>query len=135
MSLQDELSVIRADHGKLTPKIVLDEARDKAHPLHTRFEWVDTSAAERWRLEQAHALITSVKVIYKKGRQPRTVRAFHAIRGDDTNSFVYEPVEEVAASDFLTQLVRRDMQRGWKQLKARYGHFDDFVAMIREDVS
>ena len=135
MSLRDELSTIRAAHGKLTPQFVLDDARDKNHPLHTRFEWDDTAAAEAYRLVQAHALITSVKVIYKKGRHQRTVRAFHAIRGEDTNSFVYEPVEEVAVNDFLTQLVRRDMERGWKQLKARFGHFNDFVEMIREDIA
>ena len=135
MSLRDQLSEIHADHGKLTPRIVLDEASDKGHPLHARFEWDDTVAAEAHRLDHAHALIASVQVIFKKGDQPRTVRAFHAIRGEDTNSFVYEPVEDVAASDFLTQLVRRDMKRSWKQLQARYGHFDDFVAMVREDTA
>jgi len=135
MSLRKQLQTIYDDRGELTPRVVLEEARDKTHPLHERFEWDNAVAGEAFRLDQAHRLITSVKITFKKGNQDRTVRAFHAVRGDSPSAFVYEPVEKVATDDFLTTLVRREMERDWKQLKARYAHFDEFVQMIRDDVA
>jgi hypothetical protein len=48
--------------GRLTPDGVIDAARDPAHPLHSEFDWNDTVAAAKWRLQQARQLIASVQV-------------------------------------------------------------------------
>lgn len=134
MSLRDQLQAIYDERGLLTPQLVLDEARDPDHPLHTRFVWDDAVAAERYRLEQAHELIQSVKVVYKKGGRggERSVRAYQAVRSPA--GYAYRPTEEVARDELATEIVLRDMERDWKQLKARYGHFQEFVQLIRSDV-
>lgn len=48
--------------GRLTPRAVVDAARDPKSALHDQFEWDDTVAAEKWRLDQARDIITSVKI-------------------------------------------------------------------------
>lgn len=48
--------------GRLTAAGVLDSARDSASPLHRCFEWDDSVAGERYRLDQARRLIRSVRV-------------------------------------------------------------------------
>ena len=48
--------------GRLTPESVVAAARDPQSPLHDRFEWDDTAAANAWRLVQARQLIRSVHV-------------------------------------------------------------------------
>jgi hypothetical protein len=48
--------------GLITPDIVVAAARHPDSPLHSEFEWDDTAAAEKYRLDQARALIRSVKV-------------------------------------------------------------------------
>lgn len=134
MNLRDQLLAIRDRHGVLTPGLVLDEARDEQHPLHTRFEWDDTAAAEKWRLEQAHQLIVSVDVAYVDGRgRQQSVRAFHAIR--TPSGYAYQPAEEVAADPLALKMLLADMERDWKTLKARYSHMAEFAAMVRSDVS
>lgn len=136
MSLRDQLQGIYDSHGELSPRLVLDEARDPAHPLHSRFEWDDSIAAERWRVHQAHELIQSVKIVYRqaKGKTPaKDIRAFHAVR--TPNGHVYEPAENIAADELLTAMVLRDMERDWKALKTRYGHFAEFVRMVRDDTA
>lgn len=135
MSLRDQLQAIYDDHGKLTPALVVDEARDEAHPLHSRFEWDDAVAGEAWRRQQAHELIRSVRVVYKEADEKNSehsVRAYHAVRSE--KEYVYEPVEKVAKDDFTRQLVLKDMEREWRALRRRYEQFEEFLAMVRRDM-
>lgn len=131
--LRETLLNIRARRGVLTPRVVLDEARDEAHPLHDRFEWDDGVAAEKYRLDQAHELIRSVRVVYRKDPDQRVdVRAFHAIRRE--TGHVYEPAEEIVRDEVATKVILADMEREWRQLRDRYNQFREFVEMIRRDL-
>lgn len=135
MSLRDQLQAIYDQRGKLTPAIVVDEARAENHPLHSRFEWDDKVAGEAWRRQQAHELIRSVRVVYKQADETspeKSVRAYHAVRTEDGH--VYEPAEKVAQDEFARQLVLGDMRREWEALKRRYESFQEFLDMIRRDL-
>lgn len=61
-----ELMRLATKHKALTPRIVLEAARDPANPLHAAFDWDDQEAAEKWRLHQARALIRSVRVVVEE---------------------------------------------------------------------
>lgn len=61
--------------GRLTPSIVLKDARDKKSPLHSWFEWSDSKAAEAYRLQQARYLIKLVKVEVQYGTERIVVPA------------------------------------------------------------
>lgn len=131
--LRAQLTSIYQQHGQLTPRIVLDEARAPEHPLHSRFEWDDAEAAEKYRLTQAHELIQSVKISYRDaGGRRQDVRQFHAVRRDQ--EFVYEPLEEIANDDITRQILLRDMERDWKTLRKRYSHVREFFDLIRSDL-
>lgn len=131
--LRQTLQTIYDSRGQLTPSIVLDVARNPEHPLHDRFEWDDSVAAERWRKHQAHELIQSVKITYtdKKGH-PSDVRAFHAVRTE--HGHVYQPVEEVVENELTRQLLLQDMEREWRTLHRRWQSFEEFAAMVLRDV-
>jgi hypothetical protein len=133
--LRDVLLDIRARHGALTPAVVVAEARAEDHPLHHRFEWDDSVAAEKYRVQQAHDLIQSYRVKYREhdGKRPAGwVRGFHAVQSPD--GFVYDPAEEVAADPLRRQMVLRDMERDWRALKARYGQFAEFADLVQRDL-
>jgi hypothetical protein len=135
MNLRDQLLAIRDKHGRLDPVTVVDEARDEAHPLHSRFEWDDSVAGEAWRRSQAHELIRSVRLVYREATEQeaaRSVRAFHAVRREDGHT--YETAEEVIEDPFAKRLVLADMEREWKALKRRYEQFAEFAAMVRQDL-
>jgi hypothetical protein len=134
MSLRDQLQQIYDQHGQLTPALVVDEARDENHPLHSRFQWDDAVAGESWRRQQAHELIRSVRVVYKEADDKsgeKSVRAYHAVPTE--NGHVYEPVDKILADDFATKLVLQAMERDWKDLKRRYEGFQEFRKMVRRD--
>lgn len=135
-SLRNQLQGIYDRRGELTPRVVVEEARPEAHPLHGRFEWDDSVAAERWREGQAHELIRSVRVVYREADETgpeKTVRAFHAVRTD--KGYRYQPAEKVADDPFLRRLVLADMEREWKALRRRYEQFAEFAEMVRRDLS
>jgi hypothetical protein len=48
---------------RITAEILVQAARSPSHPLHGDFDWNDTRAAHRYRLDQARSLIASVRVI------------------------------------------------------------------------
>lgn len=141
MSLRDELQAIYDQHGKLTPKLVVDAAeRDRESMLFSRLHFDDDSkAAEVGRLYLARKLIQSVKVVYREqdgSRPERSVRAFYATRADvDEFDYQFEPVDRVVNDPVKLQIVLRDMEREWKALKARFGHLKEFADMVRSDIN
>jgi len=134
--LRGHLDSIYRAHGRLTPELVVAEARPKDHPLHgIVFDRAPKEAAESWYRHRAHELIQSVRIVYQPapGLEARKVRAFHCVR-TEANEYLYEPAEKVAGDPFLSSLVLRDMEREWKTLQRRYGDFEEFVSMVLGDI-
>lgn len=75
--------IARRNGGILTPDAVIEDAQDKASPLHDQFTWDDTEAAKQWRLEQARSLIRSVKIEIKTDE--RTVSTVRYIRNPEAS--------------------------------------------------
>jgi hypothetical protein len=59
-ALIDKIAV--AHDGVALPEVVVQEARNPKHPLHQEFDWNDSSAAHKHRLDTARHLIASVEV-------------------------------------------------------------------------
>lgn len=133
MTLRDELLAIRREHGSLTGQAVVEAARDEAHPLHSRFEWDDSVAGEKFRVVQANELIRSVKVNFVTDGGPSDLRGFVSVSRPDTPAREYIPVEEVAQDPMISKLVLRDAEREWRELLARYGHLKEFIEMVQND--
>lgn len=52
--------------GRLTPRAVVEAARDPNSPMHACFEWDDSVAGDKWRIEQARRLIRTVRIVYEE---------------------------------------------------------------------
>jgi len=131
-NLRDHLQAIRDEHGTLTPALVVDVASDPEHPLHSRFEWDDTVAAHKWRLEQAGQLL---RVTYRPDpEKPRDMRAFVAARGENAPTSEYIPTEEALSDPLTAALVLRQMKRDWQIFKRRYDHMAEFANFIRSEI-
>lgn len=132
--LRSELLAIRSEYGTLTPANVVDAARAEDHPLHSRFEWDDAVAGEKYRLGQARQLIRVVRETYTDaGGRPADVRTFHAIPRAE-GGMAYEPLSEIVHDDIASQVLLRSMEREWRQLKARYEKFAEFRTLVLGDL-
>lgn len=134
MNLRECLRAIHEDNGRVTPDLLVEAATPADHPLHRRFEWDNAIAGPAYRRVQAAELIRSVKVIYAdpKGAEPRTVREWVAPR-EASEPNTYQPVEVVAADPLMREMVLRQMEREWRDLKRRYAEFEEFWRLVRSE--
>lgn len=65
MNIADELEAIFLSYGGLDPERVVEWARGNPESaLYNRFDWNDSTAAHKFRLQQARKIIVEVEVIY-----------------------------------------------------------------------
>ncbi len=101
--------------GVLSRQYVLDRARAETSNLHKYFDWTDSTAAEKYRLEQAGVLLRTVK-LHVTYREPLNGRAVVSIKTNDKREYV--PVDVALSNrDMRAQLRERAIRelRGWLQ--------------------
>lgn len=132
-SLIEELTRVREMHGMLTPRTVLEDARNPESPLHHRFTWDNDEAAERWRLQEAARLLRVTFRTTVSGR-PADLRAFWVVKGDEHSpESQYVPTPEVAVDPIAKRIMLQQMRRDWQRFRARYEVYTEFFEMIAGD--
>ncbi|WCM88820.1 hypothetical protein [Acidovorax sp. NCPPB 3576] len=136
----ERLDQIRSKANGLTPESVVADAAQPSSVLHPHFEWDDSKAAERYRLDQAGHLIRSVTVVFEEpeaSAPPRTVRAFLPVE-TGTGERVYESsVRAMNDGEMRAQVLKRAhaelsaVSRKWRELQELAGVFEalDQVAL------
>jgi hypothetical protein len=109
--------------GRIQAMDVVEDARPADSPLHPAFCWEDSVAAERWREEQARALIRSIVVVSVEERIEKPTRAIVHVTVDDDGSYrsIVDVMREPDARASLLAQAMDDL-RSWR---AKY-------AMLRE---
>ena len=89
--------------GKFTPMEVLEKAKDETTELHKCFEWNDSIAAEKYRIEQAKNIIRML--VYKKENKEQQVVRYYA---KTETKHVYQPTKQfLVQEDEYQGLLRR----------------------------
>lgn len=58
------IKALENSRGQITPRQVVQAAKNKRSPLHALFDWDSTKAAEKWWLHRARVIIGQVVVQY-----------------------------------------------------------------------
>lgn len=72
----------QASGGELSPEQVVEAARPLDAPLHSSFDWDNSSAAEKYRLHQARNLIRAVVTYLSVDDKVVMCRAFVSLTPD-----------------------------------------------------
>lgn len=130
---RDHLQAIRDEYGTLNAELVADVAADADHPLHAQvYDCPPEQASRRYYVNRAAQLL---RVTYKPmPGKPTDLRAFVAIRGEDTPVSDYVPTGEVLANPFTRELLLRSMKRDWQTFKRRHDHMSEFAAYVAEQI-
>lgn len=120
----EKLHSLRKSRGQLTPTEVMKEARRASSILHRYFEWDNRKAGEKFRLEQARVLITSIVTISMEGTETESIRSFVKIN----NSF--EPIEIVMSDSVMREQALSEVYESIGYLKDKLKAFKEFADIL-----
>ena len=83
----EELKQIEKKYGELRPEYVVEEAKDKNHPLHNYFDWNNKVAGHKWRVYQARNLILRVKIEHPQRPSEKVRYYVHNGKSDETRKY------------------------------------------------
>lgn len=127
---------IYARDGVVTAPAVVEIARSEDHPLHPAFDWDDSSAAEKYREEQARGLLRLLVYVRVTESDPKPIRAIvHLGRPGSVIAETdgYLPLTVVLSSDELRRRLLRQAQleaRSWQRRYAELSELADVFAAI-----
>lgn len=124
--------------GRLTPEAVVEDARNPRSPLHSFIDWDDKKAAHQWRLDQARALIRSVRVeIHTEAKTISTVRYVRDPSAKEAQGYV--PVAKLRDDkDMAREAIESEMSRVLATLERAQGLADalgladEFGTLLRQ---
>lgn len=123
--LDVELRQVRGDLPLLRAEDVVEWARkNKRSALHTQFNWNDRDAAERYRIDQARALIRLIVI-------PGTRRSrYVSLTIDRVDSGGYRDVEIVMRSSALRAVRLRDALLELNRIRQKYAELEELTAVF-----
>lgn len=115
---------------EVKPAQILEKARDKTTELHKCFEWDDSVAAEKFRLQQARTVICHLvikEVEEKTGATPK--RIFHRTETTGGYKSIEFILQDQTEYEKLLEMAKRELQA----FKAKYhslSEFEEIFALI-----
>lgn len=113
-----------------TPEKVLEKAKDEKSELHKCFEWNDSVAAEKYRLEQARCIIRNLVYVPAKEDDP-PVRYYSITQ----ERHVYQPTKFfIQQVDEHEKLLKRALEelRAFKQKYKTLSELESVLGAIEE---
>ena len=111
-----------AEKGNVTPEEVVEFASDPKTALHSRFEWDDSEAARKYRVEQARQVIRAVVTVIEHHESGALVkiRAYTSLSTDRLNGIGYRRTVDVMSDDDLCAIALVDAQRDFSKFHDKY---------------
>ena len=121
----------------LTPQTLLDASRKEGTVLHDEFEWDDTVAGEKYRLDQSAHIIRSIIIVQKTEEEEEPdeeyvpVRAFFPVSETKGN---YESIHVIAKNDDMQRRLLDNCLSELKAFQRKYAALKDVVQSIEEPI-
>ena len=125
---------IEEKNGEVTSELFLDASRPEDSPTHAVFEWDDSAAAEKYRLQQASATIGAIRVVVRviEDNTARDVphRAYVNVVDDNSLKGRYiNVVDAMSNADTRAAVLRRAL-RELKVFQDKYSTLSELAAVF-----
>ncbi len=126
-------SISKRHNGAVTPEVVVEASKPKTAPLHNYFEWDDSIAGQRYRLDQARYLIRAVVQPMKIDGQEIRTRAFVRVpspeNGVRRETGDYRPIRAVLSNKESRATLLRQALSEHKAWGERYAMLTELHAL------
>ena len=116
-----ELQRITDVYGKLTPEVIVSEAKSKTSPLHSFFQWDNKLAAEQWRMQQARIMINNIEVTYISDGEPKVIPVYEIVNKEDG----YRHIETFTVDEI--KVLKDNAIRDLKYIQNKLKAYDSFI--------
>ncbi len=113
-------AIAEANNGKLRPVDVVEAARPKNSVLHSRFEWDDSEAAERYRLWQARQLISVTVEYFGAVDNQKSSRVFVSLESDRKTDDGYRNINVVMKDPSMREELLSNALDEMRRFQQRY---------------
>lgn len=111
--------------NKITPLELVEKAKDENSELHKCFEWNNDVAAEKYRLQQARAIIVNL-VYVPRAKEEQPVRCFQIT----TEKSVYEPTKRFLVQENQYQSLLARAKAELESFRKRYETLTELEAIF-----
>lgn len=111
--------------NSITPQEVLEKAKDENSELHKCFEWNNDLAAEKYRLQQARAIIINL-VYAPKAKEEQPVRCFQIT----AEKSVYQPAKRFLVQENQYQQLLARAKAELESFRRRYETLTELEAVF-----
>lgn len=129
-----ELETIYEEHGKLTPALIVEDARNPERETHQLIEWDDTTAATSYRLEQARYVMRNI-IIVRREKTTETAeariikfRAFENVEVEEGRYFI--PMQVAIGRDDTREYMLQQAVKALQSFRQKYGMIKELSAVI-----
>lgn len=123
----NELKEIQEVRGEITPKIVVESARNKKSVLHAYFIWDDKIAADKYRMERASELIGRIEIKVIKDGEARVIKAFDlTTKSNLSQPISYRIFDSSSSSSRAKQIATTDLNKVINRLQP----FDEYKVVV-----
>lgn len=120
--------IAKENGGLLLPETVVREARTKSSPLHSRFEWDDGEAADRYRIWQARQLIRVVVEQIAGVAAPTEV--FVSLSPDRHRGNGYRVVTDIMSDENMRGVMLQDALDELEVFKLKYRRLRELAVVF-----
>ena len=131
LTVSEELLFLKdTNGGLLDPARVVEYARNPDTALHTRFEWDNGEAAEKYRLWQARQVIRLELTITPLSEEsPKEIRAFVSLQAD-RGSGGYRTILDVLSNDDLRDQLLEEARRDMRIFRKKYNTLNELASVF-----
>ena len=123
---------IEEKHGEVTKELFLEASRPEDSPTHNCFEWDDSVAAEKYRLNQAYHVILDLEITIAEDTSGSLSPAYvNVIQKTSKESAKYRSLEVAMSDDELRANVIANALREFEQTKQKYSHLVELTDIFK----
>ena len=133
----EELQEIERDNdGMVTNEAIVKKAKPKTSAMHRQIDWNVETAAERWRLHQAHVVKQMIRVVFEGEEERGLVYYFVSIETRDAESGQHTggysvSIERAMSSAPMRRRILDDALRGLQEWMNRNRELEDLSKLIK----
>lgn len=128
-----EFERLEQKHGHISPELVLDESRNEEAPLHGCFEWDDSIAAEKYRINQAGMLIRNLTVIIDEHEQTEPVRAYiNVVPEAPARRGTFVNISSALQDEDMRDITLKAALRELEQFQKKYKNLNELASILSE---